>query len=782
MGTAPGGEPGLPLLRRSPMMTGIPLPNRPERVMDDLKKELEYREQLARITNIIHSAPDTDSMLAEAQDRICELLDAERITIYAGDPKTNQLRSVYQSGEGLKAIELPVNYRSIAGYVALTGAPANVPDAYDPQALGAVHPKLAFDPRWDEASGFKTKQVLSVPLKFEGRTYGVLQLVNATDPSGFSERDSAAAEEIAGTLAIALFNQRRARSASRTSSPWRVLVDRNRVSEKQLTEAAALARNEQHSVASVLMDHFHVPRQEIGQALSQFHGCTFFRWDGSQTVPDDLKAQVEYEALKRDGFAPVARAGLRVTVVVDDPQDLVKLDRIRSLGLAPELDVWVGITEDISSCIDQSFGLDVPDEDGEVAGVARQLAAEGDSDPEAGEDSAIVKLVNQVILRAWQLGASDIHLEPNGDERPVTIRMRVDGVCAKQLEVPAKARRALASRIKILAGLDIAERRKPQDGKIRFKTPKGVLELRVAVVPSAGGEDLVLRLLAASRPVPLEEMALSPRNLEAFREAIHAPYGMLLVVGPTGSGKTTTLHSALAVINTPERKIWTAEDPIEISQPGLRQVQVHPKIGFDFSAAMRAFLRADPDVIMVGEIRDSETAGTAVEASLTGHLVFSTLHTNTAPETVVRLIDLGVDPFNFADAMLGIMAQRLARTLCTSCRKAHEPDEKEFAELARLYGSEEFAALGLKPDDGNTIYTAAGCSDCGSKGYRGRVALHEYLAVSEPLRSAIQENAKAADLRDIGKAEGMTTLLQDGIQKVFGGRTDLNQVRAVCLR
>jgi type II secretory ATPase GspE/PulE/Tfp pilus assembly ATPase PilB-like protein len=750
--------------------------------MDDLSKQLEYRQQLARITRIIHSAPDTDTLLAQAQDKICELLDAERITIYASDPKTNLLRSVYQSGEGLKSIEVAVNYRSLAGYVALTGEPANVLDAYDAQALGAVHPKLAFDRRWDEASGFKTKQVLCVPLKFEGSTYGALQLVNATDASGFTERDVDAAEELAGTLAIALFNQRRARSAGRTSSPWRALIDRNRVSEQQLTEAASLARTEQRSVAAVLMDHLHVPRQEIGQALSQFHGCTFFRWDGNQSVPDDLKKEVDYESLKRDRFAPVARSGRSVTVVVDNPQDLVKLDRIRSLDLAPELDVWVGIPEDISSCIDRSFGLEVPDDDEEVAGVVNQMTPDEDADPEAGEDSAIVKLVNQVIQRAWQLGASDIHVEPNGDERPVLIRMRVDGACAKQLEIPAKARHALSSRIKILAGLDIAERRKPQDGKIRFRTAKGTLELRVAVVPTAGGEDLVLRLLAASKPVPLEEMALSPRNLAAFREAINAPYGMMLVVGPTGSGKTTTLHSALAEINKPDRKIWTAEDPVEITQPGLRQVQVHPKIGFDFAAAMRAFLRADPDVIMVGEIRDPETAGTAVEASLTGHLVLSTLHTNTAPETVVRLIDLGVDPFNFADAMLGIMAQRLGRTLCTSCRVPHEPDDSEFAELARLYGTEEFASLGLKPGDGSTIYRAKGCETCGSNGYKGRVALHEFLAGSERMRAAIQERATAEELREVGKSEGMTTLLQDGIQKVLGGRTDLKQVRAVCLR
>lgn len=750
--------------------------------MTELEQQLEFRRRLARITNFIHSAKDTDSLLAQSQEAIRDLLDAERITIYAADPKTSRLRSVYQSGDELAAIEVPVGYQSLAGYTALAGEALRVKDAHDAAELRALHPRLVFDPRWDEASGYRTRQVLSVPLKFEDAVYGVLQLVNATDAEAFSRRDEEAAEEIAETLAIALFNQRRARSATRTPTPWRGLVERNRLSEQQLAEAVSLARSERRSLPAVLMERFHVSRQELGQALSQFHGCTFFRWDGSQSVPDELKAEVEYETLKRVGFAPIARAGRGVTVVVDDPQDLVKLDRIRSLGLAAELDVWVGIPEDIAACIDRSHGLEVEDDEQAVRGVADSLGPmEAEAGAETEEDSAVVRLVNQVILRAWQLGASDVHVEPNGDEHPVLIRMRVDGACARQLEVPAKARHALASRIKILAGLDIAERRKPQDGKIKFRTPKGPLELRVAVVPTAGGEDLVLRLLAASRPVPLAEMGLSARNLASFREAIAKPYGMLLVVGPTGSGKTTTLHSALAEINEPERKIWTAEDPVEITQPGLRQVQVHPKIGFDFAAAMRAFLRADPDVIMVGEIRDGETARTAVEASLTGHLVFSTLHTNTAPETVVRLIDLGVDPFNFADAMLGVMAQRLARTLCQDCRTMRPAEDAEIAGMARLYGTEAFAKLGRRPGE-TSLGQAPGCASCGSTGYKGRVALHEFLAGSDALRPAVQRKATADELREIGRSQGMTSLLQDGIEKALQGLTDLRQVRAVCSR
>jgi len=335
-----------------------------------------------------------------------------------------------------------------------------------------------------------------------------------------------------------------------------------------------------------------------------------------------------------------------------------------------------------------------------------------------------------------------------------------------------------------MANLDITERRLPQDGKIKFKRPGGQeMELRVATLPTQGNiEDVVLRILAKGEIMRLEEMGLSKYNFNNLTKLLSKPYGLILCVGPTGSGKTTTLHAAVHRINTPDLKIWTIEDPVEITQPGIRQVQVNPKIGLDFARAMRSFLRADPDVIMVGEMRDFETAKIGIEASLTGHLVFSTLHTNSAPETIVRLLDMGIDPLNFADSLLGILAQRLARTVCKNCREAYHPTKEQFDELVDAYGPEHFAKLNIPYGDDFKLYRGKGCGDCDNTGYRGRIAIHELLVASDNIKKMIQKHETVDVVRDTAIADGMTTLLQDGILKILEGHTDFEQVRRVCIK
>jgi type II secretory ATPase GspE/PulE/Tfp pilus assembly ATPase PilB-like protein len=384
------------------------------------------------------------------------------------------------------------------------------------------------------------------------------------------------------------------------------------------------------------------------------------------------------------------------------------------------------------------------------------------------------------------------------------VRFRKDGTLVPYISVPASYRNALVARLKIMCDLDISEKRKPQDGKIKFKKFGPLdIELRVATVPSAGGvEDIVMRILAAGEPIPLEKLGLSARNFTNVKDTVSKPYGLFFVCGPTGSGKTTTLHSVLGYLNTPETKIWTAEDPVEITQKGLRQVQMNPKAGLNFATAMRAFLRADPDIIMVGEMRDKETTAIGIEASLTGHLVFATLHTNSAPESIIRLLDMGMDPFNFADALLGVLAQRLAKRLCSKCKAAHTPTQEELKGMLEEYCVELKNTDGWKrdpkaayeavyrewaqtfaSDKGQfTLYTPVGCDTCNGTGYKGRVGLHELLVGSDAIKKHIQEHARVAEIVATALAEGMRTLKQDGIEKVLQGVTDMKQVRAVCIK
>ncbi|MBT4819329.1 MAG: type II/IV secretion system protein, partial [Lentisphaerae bacterium] len=387
----------------------------------------------------------------------------------------------------------------------------------------------------------------------------------------------------------------------------------------------------------------------------------------------------------------------------------------------------------------------------------------------------VVQIVNRLIAEAIQENASDIHIEPGMDGRPGIARMRIDGICHDVLEIPAGHMRAVLSRIKVMADLDITERRLPQDGKLTVRNEQKVTELRVATVPTVSGESAVLRILAGGDLLHLAQLGLSPANEETIRQLVQRPHGIFLVVGPTGSGKTTTLHAVLGHVNTPQKKIWTAEDPVEIRQERLQQVQMQPRIGLTFATALRSFLRSDPDVILIGEMRDLETAHAAVEASLTGHLVLSTLHTNSAAETLTRLVDIGIDAISFSDALIGVLAQRLVRRLCSSCRERYTPTPDELDVFVTAYGEEHFDELGISRDSVE-LYRAVGCGECRGTGYSGRLGIHELLVGSTAIKEMVIQGAPASDLREAAISEGMRTLRQDGLAKVLKGDTDLHQI------
>ena len=567
------------------------------------------------------------------------------------------------------------------------------------------------------------------------------------------------------------------------------LIAEGFIRQSDLIKAFQEAIDGNISLESLLIDKYRIPKARLGRALSEFFDCPYVPFDDRLAVDHALMKDLSHDYLKNHHWIPLKQDDQVLDVLIDNPHDIEKGGDIRRAFPGLTIRFSVSLQRDLEQFLaaaggDTNVGS-LSDTLGELRNEARsEHAGVDDADPFNENDSAIVRLANQIIVEAYRKEASDIHIEPYSDRRETAVRFRVDGTCFTAMRVPATYRRALVSRIKIMAHLDISERRKPQDGKIRFKlSADRQIELRVATLPTSGGnEDVAMRLLSAREPLPLEAMEFEPGTLTSLLELAEQPYGLILCVGPTGSGKTTTLHAVLKYLNTDERKIWTAEDPIEISQEGLRQVQVHPKIGFTFAAAMRSFLRADPDVIMIGEMRDIETANVAIEASLTGHLVLSTLHTNSAVETVTRLLDMGLDPFNFGDSMLGVLAKRLCKRICLACKESYRPSHEEYDELARAYGIQAWEQLGIVYNEDFRLHRGKGCEACNHLGFKGRVALHELFRNTEEIKNMIQSRAKTSEMQRLATKSGMTTLLQDGIHKVLAGSTTYKQIRSVAIK
>jgi len=756
-----------------------------------LQERLANEQKLVQLIDRIHSAKTLDTILLEIQRDILAFLDADRLTLYAADMDRKELYSKFLALDSVKEIRVPISEASVAGFVATSRHTVNIGDAYDAAELSRISGKLRFDSSWDKKTGYRTKQILAMPVLHENRVVGVMQLLNKKKGGRFTKDDELNVARIAKTLGVAFHNQQQL--GQRRGTKFDYLLAQGLMTQDDVNTAIAAARQRNTEVDTILLEQYKIPKAELGTALSQFYRVPFYEFDEHVIPPPDLMKDLKLEFLKRNLWLPLKRERDGSTIVlIDNPQDIQRVDSIHQVLRGHKIQLAVGLKKDIQQFLSVAGG----EGGGPRASMSEILSdlgaeAQAERDPDASgvevdeNDSAVIRLANQIIVDAYKARASDIHIEPYGLQKDTMIRLRIDGSCMEYQQVPGAFRRALVARIKIMATLDIAERRKPQDGKVKFKLPDGRdIELRVATLPTQGGnEDVVMRILTASEPIPIDKLGMLDRNLREMKSAAAKPYGLILCVGPTGSGKTTTLHSLLGYINKPDRKIWTAEDPVEITQYGLRQVQVQPKIGFTFAQAMRAFLRADPDVIMVGEMRDEETAQTGIEASLTGHLVFSTLHTNSAVETIVRLLDMGLDPFNFADALLAVLAQRLVKRICAECREDYHPDEDEFAELEHAFGGkEETAKFGIEYNDDFLLFRGKGCSACNNSGYRGRAGIHELLVANDGMKRLISNKARVTEVFAAAKSDGMTTLVQDGILKALEGLTDLKQVKAVAIK
>jgi len=554
-----------------------------------------------------------------------------------------------------------------------------------------------------------------------------------------------------------------------------ILLRQTGLTEQQLTDALLLqtTENQYERIGQILIRAGHVTEVEVLKALAQQWGLSYLDNIPQENLNKELVANLPIEFLKKHKILPFVETEGTVSIAVSDPLDVMAFDAaVKMLGARCKRAICApSIIEDgLSHYYYQSEGsaseaLTELDDSKEFISLTSGSTAEDLLD--LANRAPVVKLVNTIFFQAVQARASDIHIEPY--EQEVKVRFRIDGVLHNRFTLPKQYVAALVSRLKIMANLNIAERRLPQDGRSRIKISENEIDIRVSTVPSSGGERVVLRLLdKTSARFGLGQLGFAPETEKQFRRLINIPHGIILLTGPTGSGKTTTLYSVLGELNTEVRNIMTVEDPIEYKLAGIGQMQIHPKIGLTFANYLRHILRQDPDVIMVGEIRDIETAQIAIQAALTGHLVLSTLHTNDSASAVTRLIDMGIEPYLVCSSVIGIMAQRLVRIICPECKVPYTPSEEEL---------EVFNAQSKY--DKKDLYEGKGCSNCIDTGYVGREGIFELMTIDDELRESIMANARSNLIKQMAIKKGMFTLRQDGLRKVFAGETTIEEVLRV---
>jgi len=748
-----------------------------------VEKADPFVTSLSKIYQRLKYSKKRKAAMKDVEKDLLDLLGVKLFTIYQSVDNGKEILASIKGGDPTDddsiEIRVPFSPTSLAGYVALSQRALVIKNVLDSDELIDIHPRLQFDKRFSEAKGWKVKSMIVVPIKDE-ILLGVLQLINFEGDREFTKTDLKHAMMVCQMLA----KQFRS-SLQSTQGPFDYLVQKGKITSVELEELENKTSLYGGSVTRTLMEEFNIEADVIGKSLEYYYRVPYMKYDPEHELPVDLLENIGVSYLRSNLWLPVAGNKEEAVILIDDPSDYQRIMEIQGVVNARNYVFRVGLPEHIHQFLrgdadaDMEAGFDdVFDALGGEGGIEVDTDSEDDEDEGLAATSGIIQLVNRIITESERLGASDIHIEPGKDDAPGGVRIRVDGICRELLKVPKEHCAALIARIKVISRLNIAEKRLPQDGKCKLKVRGKRLELRVATVPTVQGESAVLRILAAGSAMPLEKLNLSPRNFEKVVDASGHPHGLFLVVGPTGSGKTTTLHAVLGHINKPDRKIWTAEDPVEITQPGLQQVQMLPKIDFTFATAMRAFLRADPDVILIGEMRDHETASIGVEASLTGHLVLSTLHTNSAPETITRLLDLGLDPVNFSDALLGVLAQRLMRTLCGKCKAPYKPEQKEIDHLIDAYGRDQFDELNIDLEN-LELMGPVGCTDCGGTGYKGRTGIHELLVGTNQLQAMIYKKAELSEIREQALKDGMRTMKQDGITKIFSGLSDYKQLLRV---
>jgi len=733
------------------------------------QEEKDYQKFLYEMLLEIQKSHSFFNNFCHFENILSTSLRSQKMIIFKRRKKDRTLSTEILNNEERKKIDLSFGLTSIAGFAALRKEVICISNVDDKDELARHHPLLQHHKELDQNINCSIQSTMVIPIIHENILVGVIQAINRIDDV-YDFKDIDRGKTLARILAHHFSHE-----LGLLTDPFELLVRNKVIHKKIIDDIKQLSNKSGTSAAHLLMLEQHIEIEKIAESYEKFYQVPFIAYDPNHKLPESIFKKLKPSYLKKNGWLPIMETIDTVKIVCTDPTNSDSIIDVEHIFRGKKVEICVGIPEDFFQYLDTNQSKsNTPSTKNLERLIKDSLNSESDH-----STSTIIQLVDEIIYQAYLQRASDIHIQPSESPEQTTIKYRIDGTCQISTLIPHQITEHLISRIKVMASMDISDKRLPQDGKILINNSSLSIELRVATIPNVHGtETVVLRLLAKAKALKLTDLNLSANNYQRVRSLVHKPHGIFLVVGPTGSGKTTTLHSILSEINTPEKTIWTAEDPVEITQSGLQQVQVKSKIGFDFARALRSFLRADPDVIMVGEMRDHETAQIGIEASLTGHLVFSTLHTNSASETIVRLLDMGIDPLNFTDALLGILAQRLVRLLCNDCKQQYPASKDEIEKISILYGKELFAKLNLDVNN-FTLMKPIGCSKCNGTGYKGRTGVHELLVNTEAMKNLIYSRCSVNEIKELAYKDGMKTLLQDALEKVLHGETDLTQIKTV---
>jgi type II secretory ATPase GspE/PulE/Tfp pilus assembly ATPase PilB-like protein len=767
---------------------------------------------LQSLLEAVRKAPDIRSIKHTLSQQILDVFQVEIAAIFLANIRKQELVSwILLPGDSLEKVVIPIATNSIVGYVAAKKQPVNLRDPYDFRELRRIGPELNFSDSYDAKANIRSKQILALPIVHNKTLMGVFELINKRDDTDFTYADQDQANELAGVLAAAFFTH--GIFGKQTPPKYESLLAQKLLSRKELEQGLAKAAELGEDPDTVLMNNFRIPKLKMGKLLADFYSTRFVDLERIGNIPKKLMQRIDSDFFEKEELVPLSLNDEKLVVAVKNIEDQTLAGTIREqvlgvsqveLVLAFQGDIrsfWkrtragslsssTGVSDEQLTSFDTSlFDLleeDTPQEivqEKRVAVVERRVRPEKPVEIEDDIDAPpVVRLVQQIIEGGYSSQASDIHIEPYGPEKDGEVRYRIDGVCRDALTIPQHSVRQVIERIKSLASLKRAERTRPQDGTIKFTTSKGKeIELRVATIPTANSnEDIVLRIVPDPRPLPLLDELMPSRLLAPFKEIIEQEQGLILVVGPNASGKTTTLHAVLHHLNRPEKKIWTAEYPLEIRQHRIRQAQVDPLVNYTFAEALRAFLRADPDVIMLGDMPDLQTVVMAVDAALHGHLVLSSLTANSAAEGIIHCLNMGLDPERLAAALHGVLALRLVRTLCEHCKEPYHPEKAEYDRLLEGYGISFFDHINVMYSDDLVFHRAKGCPRCNASGYHGRTGLYELLVVNPVIRKLISKRASLGQIIEEAMINDMILLVQEGIQLIFNGTIDRKELMSVC--